>query len=183
MRPQLTHRDLNIGSNSWRLKQLEPIDFVILDKEIPISLYSYKKPKTMHEQIVEKQSAQNSDLEIDAIKTVLTAGVVSLNDKKFNIENHFQESSDLKEVLIIYSCIIDMSFSVKNVIEFKKQTLQNIDAIANRYGMKPIDVLFPNGNYTPLDAYIINSLAAFEGLESRNRIAEQYKLQWGVSLT
>lgn len=183
MRQQPTLNELKIRNNVWVIRQMTPLDFVCVPGGCPVTAWTVRKPKTMFDQVMGgSDSAESPEDQIKTITTVLNAGVVSLNKGKFDAKKYLSESTDMPEMLEIYGRILEMSFSVDRVIELELSQIQHIDAVAQRYGIQPVDVLFPKGGYTPLDAWIINSIVANEGYSHRNLLAQRHKLAWTISL-
>jgi hypothetical protein len=82
----------------------------------------------------------------------------------------------------LFGEVIALSFSFAGPVNTNQDQLAQIDIIAQRYGIQPIDVVMPNGGYTPLDAFTFNATVASEGLNSRNQLAKTAKLNWVVAL-
>ena len=131
----------------------------------------------MYEQAQQNNNSHDPEQILATLKSTLEFGVVKFNDKKFDVDDYFNTSRDIQEVVGVFNQIIDLTFPTTRALELSNSVLTTIDTIAHRYGKFPVDVLFPTGGYTDLEAYIINLLVCNAGIETRNNIIESAKLQ------
>ena len=167
------------GGRKYTLKQLTPFDFVGEKNGIPFGIFSgAESEKTMWDRAKELSGMveDTRDKEIALLRNVLRVGVVSFNGEPFDVDTYMARDSikggGVKEAMNIFARIILMTFNkfkLENNIE--KNTAISIDIMAKRYGIAPIDVLFPGGGYTEMDAYMFNSQIAFSGVTEDNRRA------------
>ena len=172
-----THKIL-IGTNLWVIKALRPIFFMGQASHCPVSMFTIKKSATMHEKVLGKlNNKSEGEQQLKTLRETLRFGVVSLNGEQFEVDNYLATHTDAIEAITVFDAIVDKTFSLKSLVEFKLSDLDHIDAIASRYSIAPIDVLFPCGEYTEMDAWIVNSIVASRGAENKTNLIHRYKLQ------
>ena len=186
MPPLPTHDEVTINEKVYRLRQLMPVDFIGSPKGCPICFFTSKKPKTMHEQVLEAANVKSEvSGEIDrgeVEKKVISLCVQSVEGRPFDIDHFMKNETDISVMMILFNKAIRMSFSIVEPMFLDGAQLQGVDTVAKRYGIQPIDILLPNGGYTPMDAYTFNLTVANKGEESKHSIAKKNKLQWTVAL-
>lgn len=186
MPPQLTRKELKIGANSYLIRQLVPIDFIGRPGGCPVSMFIVAREKTKYEQMLEASGGSDTnnstDQQLEVIRSVLGVGVLRRNGLDFNVDTYLATETDIVEMLQVFGEIISLSFSFASPLKTNKDQLMQIDIIAQRYGIQPIDVVMPGGGYTPLDAFTFNATVASEGLNNRNQLAKNAKLEWMVAL-
>lgn len=181
------HKQVLIGSDVFVLRQMTPADFLGDPDGCPVCMFQVKTVKTKYEQMMERagrgeDKAAAPEEQLKAIRAILGRSVVSRNGVRFNVHEYLATDTDMEMMLALLNESIALSFSWVIPVQISDSELERIDAIAQRYGIAPIDVLMPTGGYTPLDAFTFNAVVAGKGISCRNKVAKQAKLQWMVSL-
>lgn len=161
-----------IGRFVYRIAQLTPLDFVGIEGGCPVNVFILEKQKSHYQKTLEK-AGHKVDAEINhaetlnAMKLILRLGVVSEQGNKFNVDEFFSRPADdfLHIANRLYTAIIAKSFKCR-ITKIDRTEAEQIDLIAKRYGIQPIDVLMPNKGYTGLDALCFNKLVASVGKQS-----------------
>lgn len=173
-------RDIKICGKVYTIKSIKPIDFSGDDDGCPVCFFVVKKTETMYERAMRESGAEESidrQDEIRAIKKLLGVSVISVDSEPFDVDKFMKEETDIYVLIELYSYIISNSFSVVAPIEFSKKQIENIDTIARRYGVQPIDVLMPSGGYTDMDAYTFNLVVADRGISEKINHVNRSKIQ------
>lgn len=173
-------RNVKICGKVYDIKKISPIDFAGDEDGCPVCFFIVKKTETMYEKAMRESGVSEStdkDDEIKAIKKLLRVSVISVDSKPFDIDKFMKEETDIYVLIDLYSYVISNSFSVVSPIEFSKKQIENIDAVARRYGTQPIDVLMPSGGYTDMDAYTFNLVVADRGISEKINHVNRSKIQ------
>ena len=171
MRSQLMH-SVEVLGDKIEIRQLLPVHF-IEHGICPISFFTIERPKTMAEQVMRIQEEQEPKSQLEAMKKVLGAGVISLNKKPFNVDAYLEQETRMEHCLMLMAHVIELSFSYRTMTKITLQMVQAIDKMAKRYGQKPIEYLL-GPVYTPMDAYafdlLVYSLCHNEEISLVNRL-------------
>lgn len=173
-------RNVKICGKVYSIKKISPIDFAGDDDGCPVCFFVVKKTETMYEKAMRESGALESidrEDEIKAIKKLLGTSVISVDSKPFDVDKFMKHETDIYVLVELYSYVISNSFSVVAPIQFSKKQIENIDAIAKRYGVQPIDVLMPSGGYTDMDAYTFNLVVADRGISEKVNHVKRSKIQ------
>lgn len=173
-------RNVKICGKVYGIKKISPIDFASDEDDCPVCFFIVKKTETMYEKAMRESGAEestNREDEIKAIKKLLGVSVVSVDSKPFNVDVFMEDETDIYVLFELYSYVISNSFSIVSPIEFSKKQIENIDAIARRYSVQPIDILMPSGGYTDMDAYTFNLVVADRGISEKVNHVKKSKIQ------
>lgn len=174
---QHTHK-IKIGRNNWEIKAIEPIDF-INEKEIPIDYISIEKEETIFDKLNKNFNNNISgEMQIKSIKSILKAGVISVNNHEPQIDDYFisTDNDDLIELLQVYNKILQISSKLINKnIKINKNNAFLLHTLAEKYNKTPIE--FVCNDYTLLDSYLFNVVCYTAGLERENQIKRKALLK------
>lgn len=162
---------------AFKLRGVSPA--VFLDKGgLPYSFFCHKNREVqMHEiafgLVTAEEDEEKKEKEaFDFYKMICEAGVISLNKKPFDIKLFLKSSTDksylFSVIYALYINIIGISTKIfKSKVEMSSDLALYYDAISEKYGKAPIEMLCPNGGYTDLDAQMFNLFVASEGAKKR----------------
>lgn len=184
---------INIGKHSVLITPLSPSMFLNGDL-IPFSfIQSKKKEKTKFEQALDSVGKNSSEKEDPKKITMLLLDtlkhcVLSIDGNKFDIDSFKYDVETiggeftLKEAMIIFDKILRLSFKAflpKNgiPITMSKETAYTYHIISREYGKTPIEILYPNGGYTDMDAMMFNFFVYSIAIEEKNKLIQKHQLQ------
>lgn len=156
-------RSIKLAGCVFKIKQLSPIDFLEDDNGVPFNIFIVKKEKTRDEVLSEKLNTptndpdeQDIDKQTKLIINILTKGVLEEDDRPFDPLGYIVKKKDT--IFDLLTSVLDISLKKFNKIyEIKEEQVYLYYKIATEFGCTPIDILFPDKNYTELDAYLFNS--------------------------
>lgn len=182
MTQQRPTHNVKINGNSFTIRQILPIDFI--GRGCPLSFFLIDTPKTNYELMKElmdkhdnEAQAENNKQELDAMKSILGAGVVECNGIPFDVETYFQESTDLIAAIELVGRVLSLSFTILRPIQLDRAEVESIDKLAKRYGKTPAEIMWPSGGCTPLDAYTFNMAVGGIGISSQISYVNANKVQ------
>lgn len=174
--------EIVIGKKKFKIRALSPADWLSEEGGSPISFFTVdsEKDQTMFEKTMglskkeEQEQAKSGANQVRALKSVLPKCVISMDGEPFDCEKYLTDEAEdiggaLLEAATLFQAIINISFKkFFKPIKVEKSAMDIIDAISKRYGSPPIDVLFPNGGYSDMDAYTFNLFIAAYSIRDEN---------------
>lgn len=170
MQLQLTPHNcskIKIGGVTFFLKSITPFDFLEYDDGVPFTMIKQKKVQTMYEKTVGHRKVDSSDSKknFDCIMRVIQSGVSYLESgffikkrKAFDRNVFEKTTTNIGVVYMLYKKIIDLSLiKFKNPVELHYNQASYYAHLSEKCHKTPIEILFPSGGYTSMDAYIFNS--------------------------
>lgn len=119
------------------------------------------------------ESSSNPDSEseqaektTEIIKKIVCAGIKTVNLKPFSSETFF-DSKDISvvELFYLFEKIMDLSLMVfRQPLRLTRDELVEWYSKSKSFGIEPIRLLVPSGNYTSLDAYMFDNAVQYCGL-------------------
>lgn len=129
---------------------------------IPFGLFKTSRQKTQYEIAMEGEDGQPTPGElqqrISCITRVLSAGVLKCGLKSFNAEQYMNSPGRLEDCIQLFAAVLDLSTrKFKKLSDFPKTNVLFIAELATRYKKLPVEILYPNGGYTEIEAYLFNA--------------------------
>ena len=177
---------IKIGKKRFEIKPMSPLDFLEGDA-VPIILFSttLAAVKTMYEQVVgERKTADDlkkeGETQVKTLRAALKSGVISVNGKPFDADIYLKTETDLGEALELFKAVMATTFKkFARVYDMEPNRVGLYDRLAARYGKTPIEILFPAGGYSEMDAFTFNLFIGTHGINQEAKasksLAEQLR--------
>ena len=166
--------------DSYLIKRLSPADFLDEKDGFPLNFFT-KGPDnlTMYEQAMAKmgqahvQTRAERERQLLGIATVLSKAVLTENGKKFDVKSFMERpatAKNTKKMMVLFWQTLNFSFKrFLGEVPINIINAKTIFILAKRFSKTPIEILFPEGDYTEMDAWMFNMYIASVGIEEENR--------------
>jgi len=129
----------------------------------------------MYEQVLDSDS---NDKEFEQwsnlLKMVLSVGVISVNNKPFDVELYTEDEKELNTCIELFSVIIEKSFTFRKPFEIDDDLSLLLDTAAKRYGKTPSEILCSD-DCTDFDRWVIDVSVCVNGLQNEADQAEKVR--------
>lgn len=159
-------QEIRIGDDCF---QIEPISVEIfsLGEELVFSPFQIKKEMAVYDQVLAMRKKDDTSNQEALMRFILKNGIVLINGNKFNVDEFFDSYTDLIGALELFGKILSLTFNkFSKIKEFTLNQVILIDRQASRYGISPIDIVFPIGGYSECDAYLFNRFIFINSLKN-----------------
>lgn len=166
-----------LNRRKWEIKPITPVDFIDDEIGIPFSFVQLKIERNSYDELKEELGIDNDyekqkreeNLE-KIIKKICSVGVLSIDDKPIQIE-----SEDILELFSIANEIIKISLKkFQNILYVNKNQIYLYHSLAKEYGVRPINILYPEGGYNSLDAIMFDSFILAHYSDEYSKMIEKH---------
>jgi hypothetical protein len=172
-----------LGGDKYAIKALSPADFLKEKDGLPLNFFKKSAAqKSMYETTLEavgikRESQSDTEAQLKTISFVLGSCIVSENGAPFDIEEFMKRPAtekSMQKMFFLFWEAIKMSFKrFRSETPVSGNNALSIFIMAKKFGRPPIDILFPDGDYSEMDAYMFNIYIASVGIEEENRQAKK----------